>query len=87
MHRSIFAGTAFLLLSTLTVASAVAAQKDDPKKFNYQPIPVEVSCLSGYHPSTDKDGNKVFPCVADAAIVAPNGTAPLKAAPSVVKAN
>lgn len=85
MARSLHTTVAAFLLCAIPVASALAAQTEDPKKFNYRPLPVDVSCLSGYHPTIDKDGNKVFPCVEDAAKVAPVNTTPIKSAPVAVK--
>lgn len=69
---------------TLLVAPtlALSVEKEDPKKFKYTPIPVEASCLEGYHPTVDPKWGNVFPCIADAEIVAPTGTTPPIAAKS-----
>lgn len=72
MHRSIRSLVAALLL-VAPVAAAVAAEKEEP--FKYRNLPVEASCLEGYHPTIDGDGNKVFPCIANAETVVPTGTA------------
>lgn len=69
---------AALLLGAFPMAFTMA--KDTPKKFNYRPLPVDVSCLDGYHPTVDNNGNKVFPCVANAETVVPKDAAPVKAA-------
>jgi len=70
MHRSIRMAVAALLLVG-PAAVAFAAEKEDPAKFKYRNLPVEASCLDGYHPTIDAEGNKVFPCIANAEIVAP----------------
>ena len=68
MHRSArMLGAALVLV--VPVVSALAAEKEDPAKFKYRNLPVEASCLDGYHPTIDAEGNKVFPCVANAEIV------------------
>lgn len=82
MHRSARMLAALLLL--VPVATALAAEKEEP--FKYRNLPVEVSCFEGYHPSLDAQGNKVFPCVANAEIVAPQpGAAAQLAAKAVGK--
>jgi hypothetical protein len=73
MHRSARVLVAALLL-VAPVAAALAAEKEDPAKFKYRNLPVEASCLEGYHPTIDGEGNKVFPCVANAEIVVSTGT-------------
>ena len=72
------------LALTLLVAPsfAVSAEKEDPKKFKYTPIPVEASCLEGYHPTVDPQWGNVFPCIKDAEIIAPTGTTPAAIAKS-----
>ena len=72
MHRSALRLIAALLL-VVPVAAAVAAAKEEP--FKYRNMPVEASCLDGYHPTIDADGNKVFPCIANAETVVPTGNA------------
>lgn len=72
MHRSARRLVAALLL-VVPVAAAVAAEKEEP--FKYRNLPVEASCLDGYHPTIDADGNKVFPCIANAETVVPTGNA------------
>lgn len=72
MHRSVRVVAAVLLL--LPVVSALAAEKEDPAKFKYRNLPVEASCLDGYHPTIDAEGNKVFPCIANAEITTAPGT-------------
>lgn len=72
MHRSALRLIAALLL-VVPVAAAVAAEKEEP--FKYRNLPVEASCLDGYHPTIDADGNKVFPCIANAETVVPTGNA------------
>lgn len=71
----------------LAVTSAtLSAEKEDPQKFKYENIPVTATCLEGYHPTQDPKWGPVFPCIADAATVAPiKSGAAVKAAP--VKAN
>jgi len=86
MHHSTRIVIAALLL-VVPVLSAVAAEKEDPKKFIYRPLPVDASCLEGYHLTVDAEGNKVFPCIADAERVTPSGTAPTKATPLAARAN
>ena len=61
-------------LLVVPAAVALAAEKEEP--FKYRNLPVEASCLDGYHPTIDGDGNKVFPCIANAEIVAPGGKGP-----------
>jgi len=73
MYRSARVLVAALLL--VPVVSALAAEKEDPQKFKYRNLPVEASCLDGYHPTIDAEGNKVFPCIANAEIVVPTGGA------------
>ena len=87
MNLSARTTIAALLMCAIPLASALAAEKEDPKKFNYRPLPVDVACLAGYHPTVDKDGNKVFPCVENAEKVVPVGDAPLKSAPVAVTRN
>jgi len=83
MHRSARVLIAALLLA-LPVAAAIAAEKEDP--FKYRNLPIEASCLDGYHPTIDAEGNKVFPCIANAEIVAPVTSGPaVKAAPAAAK--
>ena len=67
----------------LTGAVAFAAEKEDPnkKKYNYPLIPVEATCLEGYHPTVDPQWGNVFPCIADAEIVAPTKPVAAVAAP------
>ena len=85
MHRSVRVLIAALLLAE-PVAAAFAAEKEDPAKFKYRNLPIEASCLDGYHPTIDAEGNKVFPCVANAEIVAPVTSGPaVKAAPVKAK--
>lgn len=85
MHKSIRMSVAALLLVVPAMA-AIAAEKDDPAKFKYRDLPIEASCLEGYHPTVDKDGNKVFPCIANAEIaVVPVAGGPVKTAPVVPK--
>ena len=72
MYKSIQGLVALTLLLVPTLA--ISAEKEDPKKFKYTPIPVEASCLEGYHPTVDPQWGNVFPCIADAEIVAPTGT-------------
>jgi hypothetical protein len=63
------------LVLVVPVVSALAAEKEDPAKFKYRNLPVEASCLDGYHPTIDAEGNKVFPCVANAeSVVSTEGT-------------
>ena len=63
-----------LLAAALTAvagaAPSFAKDKEEPKKFPYRPLPVEVVCLSGTHPTQTPDG-PAFPCIADAERVAP----------------
>ncbi len=71
-------------LALVAPMAAVSAEKEDPAKFKYRNLPVEASCLDGYHPTIDAEGNKVFPCIANAEITtAPvtGGTA-VKATPT-----
>lgn len=72
MHRSLRLALALTLL--VAPSFSVGAEKEDPKKFKYTPIPVEASCLEGYHPTVDPQWGNVFPCIKDAEIVAPTGT-------------
>ena len=72
MHRPARMTMAALLLIA-PVATAFAAEKEEP--FKYRNLPVEASCLDGYHPTIDAEGNKVFPCVANAETVVPVGNA------------
>lgn len=65
----LIAGAALLVLAPAVVA--IAAEKDDPAKFKYPNIPVEATCLEGYHPTVDPTWGNVFPCIKDAEIVAP----------------
>ena len=76
MHRSARVLVAALLLVLLVVpaVSAFAAEKEDPAKFKYRNLPIEASCLDGYHPTVDTEGNKVFPCIANAEITTAPGT-------------
>jgi hypothetical protein len=74
MHKSLRLALALTLL--VAPSFAVAKEKEDPKKFKYTPIPVEASCLEGYHPTVDPQWGNVFPCIKDAEIVAPTGTTP-----------
>jgi len=84
MHRSIRMTVAALLL-VVPAAAAFAAEKEDP--FKYRNLPVEASCLDGYHPTVDAGGNNVFPCIANAAITTTPGTGGpvVKAAPAAAK--
>ena len=54
--------------------AAISAEKEDPVKFKYRDLPIEASCLEGYHPTIDTEGNKVFPCIENAAITTVPGT-------------
>jgi len=71
MHRSIRMTVAALLL-VVPAAAAFAAEKEEP--FKYRNLPVEASCLDGYHPTVDASGNNVFPCIANAEITTTPGT-------------
>ena len=62
------------MLLAAPVVSALAAEKEDP--FKYRNLPIEASCLDGYHPTVDADGNNVFPCIANAENVAPGPGGP-----------
>lgn len=68
MHRS-----PRRLVAALLLVVPVAAAKEEP--FKYRNLPVEASCLDGYHPTIDADGNNVFPCIADAETVVSTGNA------------
>ena len=72
MHRPARMTMAALLL-LVPAAMVIAAEKEEP--FKYRNLPVEASCLDGYHPTIDAEGNKVFPCIANAEMVAPSGDA------------
>lgn len=74
-------------LVAITSGCAVAAQKDEPSKMKYENIPVEASCLEGYHPTVDPYWGNVFPCIKNAEIVAPpKNTTPAKAPPAATLA-
>jgi hypothetical protein len=64
--------------ATLIVISraTLSAETEDPAKFKYETIPVTASCLDGYHPTIDPKWGPVFPCIANAEIVAPVRSGP-----------
>ena len=68
MHGLARIGVAALLL-VAPMVPALAADKD-------RNLPIEASCLDGYHPTVDAQGNNVFPCIADAESVAPGPSGP-----------
>ena len=82
MHRSARVLVAALLL-VVPVAAVIAAEKEDPQKFKYRDLPVEASCLDGYHPTVDSSGNNVFPCIANAEMVVPTASGPAVKAEAV----
>ena len=83
MHGLARIGLGALLLAA-PVASAFAAEKEEP--FKYRNLPIEASCLDGYHPTVDAQGNNVFPCIANAESVAPGPGGPTaQPAPKGVK--
>ena len=73
MHGLARIGVAALLL-VAPMVSALAAEKEEP--FKYRNLPIEASCLDGYHPTVDAQGNNVFPCIANAESVAPGPSGP-----------
>jgi hypothetical protein len=75
-HALAIASIAAATLIAVTSAT-FSAEKEDPAKFKYETIPVTASCLEGYHPTQDPKWGPVFPCIANAEIVAPvkSGTA------------